>query len=155
MVQIEVIKQVIADQEQELKQQMTNHIIKRELTIKEDSIGNGVVGIITGIRRCGKSVLAQMTFSGGTSGYINFDDVRLSLKAEELNSVLEAIYSLKGHVDKIVLDEIQNIDGWEKFVGSLASSKKVIVTGSNARLLSKELATYLVGRHIDFTLFPI
>ena len=81
MVQVEVIKQVIADQEQELKQQMANHIIKRELTIKEDSIGNGVVGIITGIRRCGKSVLAQMTFSGGTSGYINFDDVRLSLKA--------------------------------------------------------------------------
>jgi len=154
MVQVEVIKQVIADQEQELKQQMATRIIKRELTIKESSIGNGVVGIITGIRRCGKSVLAQMTFSGSTSGYINFDDVRLSLKAEELNSVLEAMYSLKGHVDKIVLDEIQNIEGWEKFVGSLASSKKVIITGSNARLLSKEFATYLVGRHIDFTLFP-
>jgi predicted AAA+ superfamily ATPase len=46
------------------------------------------------------------------------------LKAEELNSVLEAVYSLKGHVDKTVLDEIQNIDGREKSVGSLASSKK-------------------------------
>jgi predicted AAA+ superfamily ATPase len=154
MATIDVIKQVIADQEQELKRLMSKHMIKRELGIKKNAIGYGVVGVITGIRRCGKSVLAQMFFSGDRYGYINFEDVRLSLKPEELNSVLEAMYSLKGRVNDIVLDEIQNIEGWEKFVGSLASSKRIIITGSNARLLSKELATYLVGRHMDFTLFP-
>jgi len=84
-------------------------------------------------------------FSNKKHNYINFEDVRLSLKAEELNKVLEAIYSLKGDVDYLVFDEIQNIFGWEKFIGRIVASKRVII-GSNARLMSKELATNLVGR---------
>ena len=154
MVSVDTIKQVIADQEQELEKLLSNHIINRELNIKEKSLKSNVAGIITGVRRCGKSVLAQFVFSNKKHGYINFEDVRLSLKAEELNKVLEAIYSLKGDVDYLIFDEIQNISGWEKFIGRIVASKRVIITGSNARLMSKELATNLVGRHIDFLLFP-
>ncbi len=86
--------------------------------------------------------------------YINFDDPRLSIEAEDLNDVIEAFYSLNKNTENIIFDEIQNIEGWERFVNSISTSKKIIITGSNARLMSKELATYLVGRHIDFTLFP-
>jgi hypothetical protein len=154
MVSVETIKSVIVDQENDLKRQLSAGVVERELRIDEKKLASGVVGVITGIRRCGKSVLAQMTFSGKEFGSINFEDARMTMTAAELNSVLEAIYSLKGPVNNLVLDEIQNVEGWERFIGRLASSKKVLVTGSNARLASKELATYLVGRHIDFELFP-
>lgn len=155
MISVDAIKAVIADQEHDFKVQMSSsRMIAREFGIDEQKLSNGAVGIITGIRRCGKSVLAQLSFSGKSFGYINFEDARLSITASELNKVLEAIYSLKGPASRMVLDEIQNIAGWEKFASRLAASKKVIITGSNARLMSKELATYMVGRHIDFELFP-
>jgi predicted AAA+ superfamily ATPase len=154
MTSVDAIKAVIADQERDFKTQMSSRIIEREFSINERKLSSGAVGIITGIRRCGKSVLAQLSFSGQRFGYINFEDARLSVVASELNKVIEAIYSLKGPVSRLVFDEIQNVHGWEKFVGRLAASKKVIITGSNARLMSKELATFMVGRHIDFELFP-
>ena len=154
MVSVDTIKAVMLDQEQDFKTQMVGNIIKREVSIDEMKLSSGVAGIITGIRRCGKSVLAQIAFSGKDFGYVNFEDARLSITAAELNKVLEAIYSLKGPINRIVFDEIQNVSGWEKFVGRLAASKKVIITGSNASLMSKELATYMVGRHVDFELFP-
>ena len=154
MVSVDTLKAVMIDQEQDLKTRLAGNIIKREFSIDEIKLSNGVAGIVTGIRRCGKSVLAQLSFSGEDFGYINFEDARLSMTATELNKVLEAVYSLKGPVSRMVFDEIQNVSGWEKFVGRLTASKKVIITGSNARLMSKELATYMVGRHIDFELLP-
>lgn len=57
-------------------------------------------------------------------------------------------------MEYIVLDEIQNVPRWELFLTRLRKTKKVIIMGSNSKLLSGELATYLTGRHIDFTLFP-
>ena len=154
MVSIDAIKIVIADQEQDFKKQLTNHIIKREFCIDEKQLSYGVAGVVTGIRRCGKSVLAQLSFASKSFGYVNFEDARLTMASAELNKVLEAVYLLKGPVSRLVFDEIQNIYGWERFIGSIVSSKKIIITGSNARLMSKELATYMVGRHTDFELFP-
>ena len=153
MVSKEIIKTAIVDKEEELKEKFRKeNIINRELKINAPS--GDVANVITGMRRCGKSILAFLLTKDKNSAYVNFEDERLNIEAKELNAVLEAIYELKGDVEFIVFDEIQNVDGWERFVARLLTRKKIIITGSNARLLSRELATFLTGRHIDYKLFP-
>ncbi|UCE37165.1 MAG: ATP-binding protein [Thermoplasmata archaeon] len=110
---------------------------------------------VLGVRRCGKSIFSYMLTKGHDFGYINFDDERLiGVSAGDLNRVLEAFYELYGDVEYIVLDEIQNIKNWELFANRLRRTKKVIITGSNSKLLTGELATHLTGRYIDIQLFP-
>lgn len=156
MVNLQEIKTAIADREEEITQKWTTeNIIERELYKKAKSLlSHDTALVITGVRRCGKSMFAFMLGKENNCAYVNFEDERLLMNAAELNIILEAIYSLKGNVDLLIFDEIQNITGWEQFVSRLTPNKKIIITGSNARLLSKELATYLTGRHIDVTLFP-
>ena len=156
MAHIEEIKTAIVEREEEIKQKFEmERIIERDKTDKAKKLlSTDVALIITGARRCGKSIFAFMLGRDEKFGYVNFEDERLSIEGRELNRVLEAIYALKGDVNLLIFDEIQNVDGWEKFVSRLLPTKKVIITGSNARLLSKELATFLTGRHVDITLFP-
>src|SRR3989338_2077790 len=155
MVNVEEIKTAIADREEELLQKFSKEMIiqRGQFDSIQRLISTDAVVIITGVRRCGKSILAFMLGKTRKYAYVNFDDERLTLDASELNKVLEAAYSLKNDVDLLIFDEIQNIVGWERFVARLITSKKIIITGSNAHLLSKELATHLTGRHIDFMLF--
>jgi len=154
MVTVQEIKSAIVDREEEMTRLFSSErIIERELRV-EGHLSSGVANIITGVRRCGKSVLAFQLAKRGNFAYVNFEDERLSMDVRELGKVLEAIYSLKGEVELLVLDEIQNVPGWEKFVTRILPAKKVVITGSNARLMSKELATYLTGRHLDFVLYP-
>jgi len=153
MTDIETIKRAIVDKEEDLKGKMKSEkIIERELKI--DRISTDAATIITGVRRCGKSILAFLLTLNKQAAYVNFEDERLQVEARNLNLILEAIASLKGEVEFIVFDEIQYINGWERFVSRLLPTRKIIITGSNARLLSKEFATFLSGRHIDYELFP-
>ena len=156
MVSIDAIKSAIVDREEDMKNRLRmENVVRRECMDEvKNLVGRDYALIITGPRRCGKSFLAWMMNEGGKYGYVNFEDERLTMKGEELNRVLEAIYSLKGDVDVLIFDEIQNVPGWERFVSRVIINKKVIITGSNARLMSRELATHLTGRHVDFTLFP-
>ena len=155
MVRTDEIVSAIVDREEEMNKLFSSErIIERENQEIGKFVSRGVANIITGVRRCGKSILAFQLARRGSFAYVNFEDERLSMNAGELNKVLEAVYSLKGDVDLLVLDEIQNVDGWEKFVARIIPTKKVVITGSNARLMSRELATYLTGRHIDFVLYP-
>ncbi len=153
MVNVNAIKSAIVDKEEELKDKVKREkIIERELDVGK--ISEDVANVITGVRRCGKSILAFLLTRQKNAAYVNFEDERLQLKQEELNSILEAIASLKGEVEFIVFDEIQYVNGWERFVSRILPRKKVVITGSNARLMSKEFSTFLTGRHIDFELFP-
>jgi predicted AAA+ superfamily ATPase len=156
MVNVEEIKNAIVDREDELnkKFQEENIVDRQARSYAESMISKDAAVIITGPRRCGKSILAFMLGRGKKFGYANFDDERMSMEASELNRVLEAIYSIKGDVDLLIFDEIHNIVGWEKFISRLIGTKEIVLTGSNARLLSKELATYLTGRHVDVLLLP-
>ncbi len=150
------IKTAIVDRENDLRKKFQEeHIIAREVFKTAQSlVSKDVALFISGPRRCGKSILAFMLGLDKKFAYVNFDDERLVLEASELNKVLEAIYSLKGDVDFFIFDEIQNISGWEKFISRLVQTKKIILTGSNARLLSSELSTHLTGRHVDLALYP-
>lgn len=157
MVSVDEIKTAIVEREEQIKEIFEKEkIIEREKTeeIRQFVTTNAAL-VITGARRCGKSIFAFILGKQEKNyGYVNFEDERLTMDASELNKVLEAVYSLKGDVDLLIFDEIQNIIGWEKFIARLIQNKKIIITGSNARILSKELATFLTGRHIDFTIFP-
>src|SRR3989339_1384982 len=150
-------KSIIKEQREELERiMMHEHIIDREALIyAQKYLSYPNVLVITGIRRCGKSIFSYLLNKGKIFVYINFDDERLSsIFADDLDSLLSSAYELYGDVEYIILGEIQNIKGWELFVNRLRRTKKIIVTGSNSNLLSSELATHLTGRHIDFELFP-
>jgi len=115
------------------------------------------IGVISGIRRSGKStLLKQISKNLKSYAYLNFEDERmLDFTYRDFNGLLEVFLELYGDQKTYLFDEIQNIFGWEKFIRRLfEDGKKVFVTGSNAKLLSSELATTLSGRHIRMELFP-
>jgi len=152
----ELIKSIIKEQAEEAKEKNEKeHIISRDIDLGK-YLSSNVALFILGVRRCGKSTLALQLLADRKFGYINFDDERLlGITSEDLNTVVQAFYELYGNdLSNMIFDEIQNIKGWELFVSRLRESKRIIVTGSNSKLLSGELSTYLTGRHIDVTLFP-
>lgn len=115
--------------------------------------------VVIGVRRSGKSTLCHKVLLEHrvNYGYANFDDDRFAkLQTEDLNTLLSCIYQVYGtDIQYIFLDEIQNVDGWHLFVNRLLRSNlHVVVTGSNAKLLSGELATHLTGRYNEIHLFP-
>jgi hypothetical protein len=148
------IKKVIVEQREEIDYILENeNIIQRELSVK-DALAYPNIAVVTGPRRTGKSFLSILTVIDQKFGYINFDDERINLDSSELNTVLECFYELYGDVDYLVFDEIKDVPGWELFINRLRRTKRIIITGSNSKLLSRELSTHLTGRYIDYTLFP-
>lgn len=151
------IKAIIKEQREELESiERKERIIGRELFHKAEGFlkyPNALA--IVGVRRCGKSIFSYLMAKGKVFGYVNFDDERLSgIRTEDLDKVLQAFYELYGDVEYVILDEIQNVKKWELFVNRLRRTKKVIITGSNSKLLAGELSTHLTGRYIDIKLFP-
>jgi uncharacterized protein len=127
----------------------------REVTAKV-GLQDHHVRILTGIRRCGKStVLLQIARKYPHFNYLSFEDPRLSTFGVNDFFKLEKIFGRTSSSDLFFFDEIQNVDGWESYVRVLHDQKKkVIVTGSNAKILSKEMGTSLTGRHISLEVFP-
>lgn len=151
------LKVIIKEQRQEIEKiEKKEKIIERErLKEAKTFLSHPNIVVVTGIRRCGKSIFSYLLEKNNKFAYINFDDERLSeVTGKELNKILEAFYELYGDVEYIILDEIQNVSGWELFVSRLRRTKKVILTGSNSNLFSGELATHLTGRYVDIKLFP-
>lgn len=125
--------------------------------------------IITGIRRCGKSTLMHTLINHlmkehGPRGilYINLDDplyTGVTQDAGKLYEVITLAEKLSGQkIDYLFLDEIQNVDAWEKYVKSVYDNrlfKKIIITGSNAQLLKSDYATLLSGRYLEIHVYPL
>ncbi len=93
---------------------------------------------------------------GKPYAYANFDDERLAgISPDRLNDLLEALYAVYGDFTYLFLDEIQNVENWHLFVNRLLrNSIHVVITGSNSKLLSRELATHLTGRYSPVELYP-
>ncbi len=146
---------ILAEQREELEHAEGSGFVPREaLPGARKALAAPNILAILGVRRCGKSVFSYLLAKGSRFGYVNFDDERLlGVRAADLNSILKAMYA-SGDMDTIILDEVQNVPGWELFANRLRRTKKVILTGSNSTLLSGELATRLTGRHLDITLYP-
>lgn len=152
-----LIKQVLLEQKEEVKKIYEEKFIKREVEegIKK-CLRDNLIKVIIGVRRCGKSILALQVLKGENFGYINFDDERLiGVTVSDLNDFLEVLREINPNFNYLLLDEIRNIYGWELFVNRLKrNGYNIIITGSNSKLLSRELASHLTGRHISFELFP-
>ena len=145
----------------EQKEELEVTALSRRCSRKEESLINlnsKLAQVVIGVRRSGKSTLCFNVLhdAGVKFAYANFDDERLEgMKAAELNNVLEVLYKINGEFSHLFLDEIQNVDGWHLFVNrTLRQGMKIILTGSNAKLLSGELATHLTGRHNTVELYP-
>jgi len=117
---------------------------------------DGRIRIVIGPRRAGKSCYAlhRTLIEPGGWGYVNFDDERLGALAdyEELIVAVDSVYGKPGN---LLFDEIQNVPKWELLVNRLhRAGRRLLLTGSNAHLLSSELATHLTGRYGQIPLFP-
>ena len=152
-----VIKSLILEKQNEI---LNIELVERPLQLEETANY-----VFVGLRRAGKSYLLYQhiqtlikTKQASIEDilYINFEDERISsVKVEELNLFIESYNEMFDGKPIIYLDEIQNIDGWEKFARRLADSKyRVFITGSNAKMLSKEMHTTLGGRFIAKEVFP-
>lgn len=127
-------------------------LIKRE---KELALKSKFIVVITGIRRSGKSTLLQQSLNKVKNKiYLNFEDNRLEgFEFSDFNKLEQIAVSQK--ISYYVFDEIQNIEGWEKYIRSAHDKGyQIFITGSNASMLSRELGSKLTGRHIQTELFP-
>lgn len=158
MIEERIILQVLAEQRDEiLGYDPSKWVSRREESLFE--FDSTMAQVVIGIRRSGKSTICHKVLleHGIRYGYVNLDDDRLlGMEAKDLNTVLSCIYQLYGtNVPYLFLDEIQDVDGWHLFVNRLLRSKmRIFVTGSNAKLLSSELATHLTGRYNEIRLYP-
>lgn len=153
----QLIKQILIEQKEEIKRIFQGKIIPRGIITRIQKVfSSDLIKVIMGVRRCGKSVLAHYLLRDIKYGYINFDDERLiGVKTADLNNFLEVLLEIQSDSRVILLDEIQNVNGWELFVNRLKrNGYNLVITGSNSKLLSRELATHLTGRHFTIELYP-
>lgn len=153
-----IIRQCIIDKREEIA---SLYVVERPFVF-EDCANY----VFVGLRRVGKTYmlyqrLNQLLRKGIDRKdilFLNFEDERLSeMQSDDLNSILEVHYEMSGSDTKPILffDEIQNVNHWDKFVRRLADSKYTIyVTGSNAKMLSSDVATTLGGRFLIYDVFP-
>ena len=124
------------------------------------------VKVLTGVRRCGKSTILKMIMeklqnergiSEDQIVFMRFDSMEYEdMTAKQMFEAVKAKFS-ENKKTYLFLDEVQEIEGWEKVVNSLASDYDVdlYVTGSNSRMMSSEISTYLTGRYVSFRIFPL
>ena len=157
----ELIKQLIRDFHTAPLRSLKPRTLKLPLHLEK-------VIVVTGMRRAGKTSLLlqaigelRQTLPKEKILYLNFEDERLSLEAGDLDLVLQSYRELYPELNLsecyFFFDEIQEIDGWEKFVRRMdeSVSRHLFVTGSNARLLGSEIATALRGRSLRYEVFPL
>lgn len=157
MIDKRTLEFILTDQQEELEEKAQDMFCQRKEMILVDTKSTQAQ-VVIGVRRSGKSTLCYQALqhAGVRYAYVDFDDERLAgLQADQLNDVLEILYKIYGDFNYLFLDEIQNVEGWHLFVNRMLRKKMhVVVTGSNAKLLSGELATHLSGRNKEISLYP-
>ena len=130
------------------------YVFRENLVFAKKFIDSDLIKIITGPRRAGKSVAAFLLLRDRDFAYLNFDDENL-LKVKNYDEIIKAVFEVYPESKYLFFDEIQNLKNWEIFVNKLKRrGYNLILTGSNAKLLSKDLATALTGRHIPIEILP-
>ena len=120
----------------------------------EEMLHNPLIKLITGPRRVGKSVFALLMLQGKNFAYLNFDDSQLLEKWDE-DLVMSALDDVYPDYDFMLLDEVQNLPDWDLWISKLyRRGKNLIITGSNAKMLSSEMATALTGRYLQIEMLP-
>jgi predicted AAA+ superfamily ATPase len=152
-----MLKSIIAKQKEDKERLLSLPYIERsKQKYAQKWLSSDLIKVILGPRRAGKSVFALMLLKGQSFAYFNFDDESLpgqeKIDLDELMTELKLSY---GDTKYILFDEIQNLPNWELFANRLhRGGYNLVLTGSNASLLSMELATHLTGRHIPIEILP-
>ena len=152
-----LLKQILLDNRREIE---SYNIVHRDIVTEGFNCY-----VFVGVRRAGKSFvlyekMQQLLREGHSWGemlYLSFEDERLvGFTYEDFNAILECHIEMTGNDNPMLfLDEIHNIDGWEKFARRMADNKRTVwITGSNAKILSKEIMTTLGGRYIPVEVYP-
>jgi predicted AAA+ superfamily ATPase len=141
-----MIRDVLLIQKRELESRFKEKYVERDIDLRR--INNNLINVIIGPRRSGKSFFAIHVLNKmGSFGYANFDDERL-VEVKDYDEIVNTIDSIYNNPKYLLFDEIQNLEKWELFVNRLQrQGHNLVITGSNSKLLSKELATHLTGRH--------
>jgi len=149
------IEEVLLQQKVEKQELLEETYVERsKLPGAIQYMGSNLIKVVTGPRRAGKSVFSLLMLADQEFAYINFDDEAL-LGEENHNQLFKSLINVYPNVKRILLDEVQNLEKWELFVSSLKrNGYNIVLTGSNSRLLSKELASNLTGRYIPIEILP-
>ncbi len=150
-----MIKNIVLQHKAEKEKLLSkNYILREKLTPAKKVLDTDLIKVITGPRRAGKSVFAMLLLKNKDFAYLNFDDEEL-LKIKNYDEIIKAVFEIYPESQYILFDEIQNLENWEFFANKLQRrGYNLILTGSNANLLNKELATVLTGRYIPIEIFP-
>ena len=148
-----MVRDILLIQKRELETKLKEKYIDRGININK--FNNELIKVIMGPRRAGKSFFAiNMLNKLDNFGYVNFDDERL-VDVKDYDEIVNTVNSLYNNPKYLLLDEIQNLDKWELFANRLQrQGYNLVITGSNSKLLSKELATHLTGRHLVINMLP-
>jgi len=155
----DLLKRIILDQHE--NNDWPEPYIQRTAENRLSKLGqNKEIIVLSGLRRCGKSVLlehARRLRGSRNDYYFNFEDERLvTFGTDDFEVLHQTLISLYGVQKTFYLDEIQNIPAWELFVRRMYNADcKIYITGSNANLFSEELGTRLTGRYIALDIYPI
>lgn len=152
-----MLKDIVSRQKRQKEQLLTlTYIDRAKEPFARKWLDSDLIKVILGPRRSGKSVFSLVLLKDRPFMYFNFDDEVLSSAGGiTTNELMKELHATYGQIKTILFDEIQNLPSWELFVNRLhREGYNLVLTGSNAHLLSKELATHLTGRHMPIEILP-
>lgn len=149
------MKNIILNQKIERDELLSRSYQSRTTTCDTTQmLASPLIKLITGPRRVGKSVFGLLMLQGHNFAYLNFDDNLLLEKWDE-DLVLEILDIVYPDYEYLLLDEIQNLPDWDLWVNKLyRRGKNLVITGSNAKMLSSEMSTVLTGRYLQIEMLP-
>ena len=149
------MKTIVLNQRKERDELLSRPYLTRRSSQDFDTLLNShLIKLITGPRRVGKSTQALLMLRDKNFAYLNFDSQPL-LNAWDANLVMRMLDDVYPGYDYLLLDEVQNLDVWDMWVSELyRQGKNLIITGSNAKMLSSEMATVLTGKYLQVEMLP-
>lgn len=149
------MKAIILNQRQERDELLSRTYLVRHTNNDNDLLlGSNLIKLITGPRRVGKSTQALLMLKDKNFAYLNFDNKEL-LDEWDANLVMRTLDEVYPNYEYILLDEVQNLDQWDLWVSELyRRGKNLVITGSNAKMLSSEMATVLTGKYLQVSMLP-
>ena len=149
------MKTVILNQRKERDELLSrSYLMRRTVQDTDVLLGSHLIKLITGPRRVGKSTQALLMLRDKNFAYLNFDSYQL-LAAWDANLVMRMLDDVYPGYEYILLDEVQNLDAWDLWVSELyRMGKNLVITGSNARMFSSEMATVLTGKYLQVEMLP-
>jgi len=149
------MKTIIMNQRKERDELLSRpYLIRKSSQYSDVLLNSHLIKLITGPRRVGKSTHALLMLRDKNFAYLNFDSQPL-LDAWDANLVMRMLDDVYPNYEYLLLDEVQNLDAWDLWVSELfRKGKNLVITGSNAKMLSSEMATVLTGKYLQIEMFP-